>query len=246
MPDELALNMLLIGPPKAGKSWMSATTPPPRLLIDLEGRSKYTPAGKDAVYWDGEEDPMKLGKSASRTYILETRDMQKLDTARQWLRTGKHPFKSVSLDSVMELRYLVIEDLKPGVINIARPDWGPINKVFETILRDIRNLTQGIGPTKCVLFISGAEIEIESKHIKPIVKGEVGKLLPYWMDLVAYQEVITAKGGGAPYREMHIAQRPDNTLEVGDGTNRIITALGSPLRDTSIQVLYDALQKGTE
>lgn len=244
MTEELPLNMLIIGPPKAGKSWMSATTPPPRLMIDLEGRSRYTPAGKDAIFWNGEDDPMTLGKSPSRTYILQTTDLAKLDVARQWLRTGKHPFKSVSLDSVMELRYLVIQHLKPGVIDIPRQDWGPINKTFETNLRDLRNLTDSDdkGPTKCVLFISGAEIEIETGHIKPIVKGEVGKLVPYWMDVVAYQEAITAKGGGTPYREMHIAQRAKNDLEVGDATDRIVTKLGSPIKDGSIQLLFDTLQ----
>lgn len=241
---ELPLNMLIIGPPKSGKTHTSATTPAPRLLIDLEGRSQYTPEGQKAIFWNGEDDPMTLGKSESRTYILQTTDMAKLDVAIQWLRTGKHPFKSVSLDSVMELRYLVIQVLKPGVIDIPRHDWGPINKTFENILRDLRNLTSGAGPCKCVLFISGAEIELESGHIKPIVKGEVGKLLPYWMDVVGYQETITAKGGGTPWRELHIGQRPQNDLETGDGTNRIITKLGSPIRDATIQSLYDALQEG--
>lgn len=242
--SEYPLNFLVIGPPKAGKSWLSSTTPAPRLMIDLEGRSKFTPAGKEAVFWDGEVDPLSLPKSKSRTYILETSNLATFDMALQWLRTGKAPFKSISLDSVMELRYLVISSLKPGVIDIPRHDWGPINKTFENYLRDIRNLTQNPDcATKCIMFISGAEVEIETGHIKPIVKGEVGKLLPYWLDVTSYMESVTTKGGGTPYRELHLAQRAQNDLEVGDGTNRIVTQLGTPLRDVTVEQLFDALQK---
>lgn len=240
---ELPLRYLLMGPPKSGKTWQSSTTPPPRLMIDLEGRARYTPSGKDAIFWDGEEDPMKLEKSKSRTYILETGEIPVLDTARQWLRTGKHPFKSISVDSIMEWKFILERYMYPGVMDLDPKTKGVINKHFEDALRDIRDLAQAPqSPVRCIMFITGASVDPFQGHIKPIMQGRVGEAVPYWMDLVGYQETITQKNSKLVFRELHLAQRPSNDLEVGDGTNKIISSLGTPIKDATVELLYETLQ----
>lgn len=236
------LKMLLMGPPKAGKSWLGTTTPTPRLIIDMEGRAKYTPAGKQATFWNGEDEPLKLKKSPSSTYILETTDLAVLDTARQWLRSGQHPWVSLTLDSVMELKYQVKQSKHPGAAQPSRSDWGPINITFEDNLRDLRDLTTKPGKLRCVVFITGASLEIESGKIQPIIKGTIGTLVPYWMDVVGYLEATGSKGMVNPTRKLHLRQRPENDLEVGDGTDMIVDKLGSPIIDASIIDLFEAIQ----
>lgn len=212
-------------------------------MVDLEGRCRYTPQAKDAVFWNGEDDPMSLPKSASRTYILETVDLGKLSIAKQWLQTLKVPWKSISIDSAMEWKYLIENDLYPGRSELEPKEKGKINKVFEEAIRSIRDLTTDPkSPVKCVMIISGASTDPFSGHIKPIITGKIGELLPYWMDLVGYQEAVTKMGSKIVKRELHLAQRSQNDLEVGDGTNRIIQKLGSPLYDPTVEELYNALQ----
>lgn len=240
MADTLPLTFMLIGGPKQGKTWLSSTVPAPRLIIDLEGRARYTPNGEKASFWNGVDDPMKINpKSPSSTYILETTDIQVLDTARQWLRTGKHPFKSIVLDSVMELRYYIIQSFFPGAIEIPRQQWGKPNNSLEQALRDLKHMVLSKdNPCKCMVFVTGATTDIESGKVKPLVKGTVGELAVYWMDVVGYlhYDPKTMK------RYLYIGPNPMEA-EVGDGTNRIITKLGGKIVDPDFEVVFNALQE---
>lgn len=241
--EYVPLRYLLIGPSKSGKSTQSMTTPAPRLIIDMEGRSRFTDAGKDAVFWNGTDDPLKLPKSKSRTYILETRKIATIEQALKWLKSGNHPFISIVFDSVMEARWEVTQDFYPGYTEIPRNGYGAPNKKFEFLMRSFRDLSdkESPGPIQCVMFISGANLEIESGKIKPMIKGEIGKQIPYWMDVVAYIDVEQQKGG-TPKHKSWIKQREKNDLEVGDGTKLIVETLGSPVENLSVQDMFDALQ----
>lgn len=238
--SELPLTFMLIGPPKAGKDWLSATAPKPLLIIDIEGRARYTPQGQKATFWDGVNDPMELEKSESQTYILQSTEVPVIDTALRWLRTGKHPFKSLALNSVMEYRYIVIQSVYPGVQDIPRNAWGKPNSILEQALRDMRNLAMSqSNPINCVIFVTGATTDIESGKVKPMVRGTVGELSIYWMDLVGYltYDSKTMK------RVLYIGPNPMDA-EVGDATNRIVTKLGVKITDPDVTTMYEALQSG--
>lgn len=226
---------------------MGTTGPAPRLILDFEGRARYSPNGQGAVFWNGEDEPLTLEKSPTRTHILETKSLPVLDMALQWIRSGKHPWKTLTMDSIMELKYLVKQGSHPGAAIPARHEWGPINSIYEDKLRQMRDVTDDpANPINCVVFITGAQYDIESQRIKPILKGAIGDLIPYWLDLSTYQESILLKGAKEPIRKVWLRQREENDLEVGDGTNRIVTALGSPVTDPTVEIFYNALQTGKE
>lgn len=238
---ERTLSALIEGPSGAGKSWFGSTTPAPRLIIDLEGRAKYTPNGRGATEWDGTSDPMTLPKSKTRTYILRTTDLADVAMARQWLRSGKHPFKSVTMDSLMEAQMRAATDIRPGVQAFRQQDWGMLLRSMEDVVRDIRDLTmEPASGIKCAVFIAGVQFDHDSGLQRPLMSGAITKRVPYWMDLVGFFEKVRLEDGSVQ-RRLWIDQRPENDLEVKDGTDDIITKFGGCLVSPTFEQMYDAL-----
>jgi len=234
---ERTLNAFIIGPSGDGKSWLGSTTPPPRLIIDMEGRVKYTPNGRGATWWDGVSDPMalKATPSPTRTYAVKAMSTDILDSVRQWLRSGKHPFKSFTADSLMEAQVRVIGEVRPGTVGLRTQDWGSVLREMEQLVRDVRDMTM-IPETglKVAVFIAGSRREadvmdaqgklVRVGKIRPLMQGQINTRLPYIMDVVGYLE--NTFEAGQPVRKLWIGQRPENDLEVKDGTNDLKAAFG--------------------
>lgn len=251
MRAERTLTALIIGPSGHGKSWLASTTPPPRLIIDLEGRAKYTPVGREATVWDGVSDPMKLPRSKSRTYIVPVTNMSVLSSIRTWLRSGKHPFVSVTMDSLMEAQMRAIDDLAPGAQALRMQDFGTLLRQMEALVREIRDLTmEPATGIKVVVFVAGAKDD--NGYKRPLMQGQVNTKIPYFMDLVGYLEKIRTEEGTI-VRRLWIDQRPQNDLEVKDGTNDIITTFGPCVEmvqgdptSPDMTRLYEALKTGEQ
>lgn len=242
------LKIMIIGPTKSGKTWKGMTTPPPRLYIDLEGKARYTPQAEGATFWDGESDPMKLAKSKTQTYIVETNDLNVLSTMRDWIRRpGMHPFASFTLDSVMEYKAAIVKEHLPGVYDPEPKQTMKINNVLEEHMRDLKDIVMDPkNKLKCGLFLTGAgKNPFEGGRVYALIGGRVGDLMPYWMDVMGYQEVEIPKGRTEGTRKLHLLQRPANDLDVGDNTNIIVKAVGNPISDdVTITDMFNALQEG--
>lgn len=243
---EPTLTSLIIGPSGHGKSWLGSTTPEPRLIIDLEGRAKYTPNGRLATVWDGTSDPMKLERSASRTAIVTVTDMRTLETVRQWLRSGKHPFMSVTMDSLMEAQMRTTSTLAPGGVQMRQQDWGQLLRDMQALTREVRDLTlEPATGIKVVVLIAGAKDDFGFK--RPLMQGQINQQLPYFMDVVGYLEKVSTDEGIV--RRLWIDQRPQNDLEVKDGTDIISRKFGPCIEMRSndpnaptIATLYETLK----
>jgi len=223
MIEDPTLTSLIIGPSGHGKSWLGATTPPPRLIIDLEGRAKYTPNGRGATQWDGLSDPMQLARSSTRTYVVTVTDMRTLQTIRQWLRSGKHPFVSVTMDSLMEAQMRTTADIVPGAAALRQQDFGTLLREMQMMVREVRDLTlEPATGVKCVVLIAGAKDDMGFK--RPLMQGQINTQLPYFLDLVGYLEKLSTENGIV--RRLWIDQRPQNDLEVKDGTDAISKRFG--------------------
>jgi hypothetical protein len=219
------MTTLIIGPSGHGKTWLSSTAPPPRLIVDLEGRARYTPNGRGATDWDGMSDPMQLEKSPTRTYILRTRDLEKMDTARQWLRTGKHPFFSFTADSLMEAQLRKVESLR-GRQAMRIQDFGELLRSMQVFIREMRDMVNdGIaGPLRVVTFVAGAQRD-DDGYIRPLMQGRIARDMSYWLDVVGYLEKVRLDNGNV-MRRLWLDQRPENDLEVKDGLDYITQKLG--------------------
>ncbi len=228
MEQAPTLSALILGPSGHGKSWLGSTTPSPRLIFDLEGRARFSPSGKKAVFWDGSSDPMKLGKSATSTYVVDcTRSIDPMAEARQWLRSGKHPFVSVTVDSLMEAQYQEAQKIVPGTKQFRTQDWGMLLRIMEQLVRDIVDLTRNPrSKIRCVVLIAG--VTTKDGYIKPLMQGQITTKVPYWVDMVGYLEKVRLETGKTE-RRLWLDQRKENDLEVKDGTDDIIGKFGGQI-----------------
>jgi hypothetical protein len=243
---EPTLSALILGPSGHGKSWFASTAPAPRLILDLEGRGRYTPNGKGAALWDGRTDPEGLrGKSTTSTALVDlTEDVAALEQVMQWIRTGRHPFKSVVVDSLMEAQY---QAGKGSAKKRGFDYWDALLVAMNDLVRGLGDVLRHPGPEqslRVVTFIAGV-IE-KNGYQKPLMKGQITTQLPYWMDLVGYLEKVRLENG-MTQRRLWLDQRPENDLEVKDGTDAIISALGPCIvlggrgEAPNLATLYDAL-----
>lgn len=243
MTTDATLNGLIIGPSGHGKSWLGSTTPPPRLIVDLEGRAKYSPNGRQATQWDGVSNPMQLARSATRTYILEVKSLQQLDTTRQWLRSGQHPFKSVTIDSLMEAQMRATEQLRPGLQSMRLPDWGDLLRMMQVFAREIIDLTKEPATgVRCTILLAGAKRD-DDGFIRPLMQGQIARNVPYWCDVVGYLEKVRLENGKI-VRRLWIDQRQEGDLETKDGTDYISAQFGHCIIDPNIEAMYNALPAG--
>lgn len=231
------MRLLLEAMAKQGKSWLASSAPKPLLFLDFEHRAKYVPGGDEATFWDGSSDPMKMAPSSSRIYIHEAEDLNRYAQAMQWLRAGKHPFRTVVLDSCMELRFRLLFSKFPNIESIEGKDIGTINRLLEQSVKDILNLTKlPNNKCDCVILINGTIVDDYSKKIKPLGLGSVSQMLVHWVDVVAYLDNNSG-------RRLWLGDRADQDLLVGDGTNQLITKTGASILNPDITKLYELLNK---
>lgn len=91
-----SLTLAIHGPSGAGKSWLADTAPAPRLILDAEGGTRFTPSAK--VTWDPRTPPHVL-----QTAVVYVDDRAALQDAFRWLKSGQHPFASLVIDPLTEL-----------------------------------------------------------------------------------------------------------------------------------------------
>jgi len=187
---EYRLNAIIFGPQKKGKSWLGDTTPAPRVVFDAEGGSLFTPSRK--VEWDT-ANPPPTPNGMWDTAIVRVLTYRSMQQGFQWLNSGKHPFRSVVIDSVSEVQQRCVDDIA-GTNQMKTQDWGTLLRVVSALVRQFRDLTSH--PTKPldqVIFIAMAG-EKEGRT-RPHVQGSLATTFPYYVDLCAYLDVVMQEDG---------------------------------------------------
>jgi len=206
------LSLLVHGPAKAGKSSIADSGPAPRLIMDVEGTSFWTPSRK--TEWDPlREPPPGTGRHLTAGYgqpsitpdwdscIVMVRDARVVSETYKILARGQHPFNSLSMDSVTETQQRVIDDVS-GIKKIERDQWGHLLRLMSSMARSYRDLiTNPVRPLWSVTFVAGTHMR-EGKW-RPLVQGQVQDFLPYYVDILGY---INANPDGT--RDLLIGPHP--------------------------------------
>ena len=252
MTQDPRLTALVYAPSGWGKTWLGATTPPPRLIIDLEGRAPYSPAGRKAVLWDGMSNPMELGRSESRTYIVTVTEPGLLDHIKQWLRVGPHPFKSVTVDSLMfaQMRERVAISSGP---KFDQQNWGELLWKIERLVQELHDLTllppwaprvPGETQVRCVVFLAGSTTR--DGYQVPMMQGAIGAKLPYLVDVAGYLD-NARDAGGELVRQLIVEPYPlQGIRDVKDGTDIIRSKFGGVIANPDFTAMYEALRAQEE
>ena len=241
MTERIRLNGTIHGDSGVGKSWLLATMPPPRLILDAEGGSRFAPAtpqefktGKidpeRKILWDPyKDDPPKAGKW--KTCIVITRTMSTLDTVYQWLASGRHAFNSCGLDQLTEIQARMKAGIK-GRDKLTQPDWDEVLRGMQDLVRQYRDLVldDAEKPLEAVLFAAGSKSYDDGK-IRPMLQGAMREHVPYFTDLVGYLKTAVDDEGGI-VRRMLI--QPYDNFVAKDRTHTLTMYYGPVIENPNI------------
>lgn len=199
------INMIVYGHPKHGKSYLGDTTPAPRLVLDAEGGSRFTPSRKRA--WDPVREAPPQPDGTWDTAIVYVHTFKDISKAFEWLNSGKHPFKSVIIDSISEVQQRAVDDIA-GINQMKQQDWGTLLRVVSDMIRKFRDLvTHATHPLDAVIFIAMAAQRQPEGTWYPFMQGRLATTLPYYVDIVGYlAQSVTDEG--VQFRRLYIGTMP--------------------------------------
>jgi hypothetical protein len=223
-----ALTIVVHGESGVGKSWLADSAPSPRLILDVEGGVRFTPS--DKVEWNAQDAP-----PTADTVVVHVRDLATVQQAFQWLNSGKHPFRSVVIDSLSEMQKRAVDSIA-GSAQMKTQDWGTLLRKMEGMVRAFRDLTSHpSAPLECVVFVCGTKVESETGKLRPNLQGQMGTTLPYYVDVVAHLALTNGDEPGEYVRRATF--RPVGDVVAKDRTGR----LGSHMDDPTIPALFAAV-----
>lgn len=218
--------MIVHGPSKSGKSTLGDTTPGPRLVLDAEMGSRFTPSKK--VVWDPTQYAPPEPSDDWDTAIVYVRDYKAVTRAYEWLNSGKHPFKSVVMDSISEVQQRCIDSLA-GTDIMKTQDWGTLLRQVSDMVRKFRDLTtHPNNPLDVVMFIAMTKQRDDGTWY-PYVQGSLATVLPYHVDVASYLQTVTLDDGISTARRLFIG--PINGYVTGE---RVAGRLGTYLDNARI------------
>jgi hypothetical protein len=206
-----ALTLLVFGASKVGKSSLAVSGPAPRLLFDVEGSARFLPI--NPVEWIPNTEPPEPD-STWDTAVIPTRDWAIAEAGKRWLQSGKHPFRSVGVDSASELQQRRIEHVA-GREQMTQQHWGDVFRTVSGFIRDMRDLTMHpTNPIESVTMTAMAR-QIDGMW-KPWCQGQLQAVLPYLLDVTAYIWVEQTGTREAPRETRKILTRRTTQFEAGE------------------------------
>lgn len=210
MANSCGISVLVHGPSKSGKTYLGNSAPGPRLILDAEGGTRFLKNNK--IVWDPRQPPPECKEDD--TVLVYIRDFGSLSHVYQWMAAGKHPFRSVILDSISEIQQRCIDNLV-GTEQMRLADWGALARNVARLVRDYRDLLiHPTNPLDVVVFIAMTKQNEEGKYV-PYVQGQLATALPFYIDLVSFLRAQPDESG--EMQRMLLVQ-PHPQYEAGDRT----------------------------
>lgn len=224
-----SLTLVVHGESGVGKSWLADTAPAPRLILDVEGGIRFTPSEK--VEWDPVGPPPDVAESA----VVHVRELASLQKTYQWLNSGKHPFRSVVIDSLTEAQKRAVDQIA-GTAAMQTQDWGQLLRRMEGLVRSFRDLTMHpVKPLECIAFVCGSTQRDGDPTVRPHLQGQMGRTLPYYVDVVAHMTVAVDGDGGIRRQAQFL---PVGDVVAKDRTGRLGVSMDSPTIPRMLSAVY--------
>jgi hypothetical protein len=220
---------LIHGESKVGKTWLGASGPRPVLIIDAEGGTRFLPY--KTVTWDGMTAPPEEGDW--EVCIVPVRSYATMQSVYQWLNAGKHPFRTVVIDSLSEVQQRCVDGLA-GQQQMSQQMWGDLLRQMSALVRAFRDLvTHPTSPLAAVVLITMSR-EVNGKRV-PYVQGQLAVTLPYYIDIVGYFFTHTDESG-ALVRRLWVA--PHALFDAGDRTGALGEVVDNPTMMTMLEIIH--------
>lgn len=209
-----SLTILIHGHSKSGKSSLAVTCPTPRLYMDVESASRFLSV--KPVLWDPSTQPPPTPSDEWDTAVVPTRDWGTVERAYQWLASGKHPFRSLVVDSISELQQRYIES-QVGRQQPTMQVWGSTYRAVTGLVRDLRDLTMHPTLPLEAIVLTAMTRQIDGVY-RPWCQGQLATVLPYLLDITAYlwvEQVADPLTGEAAEVRKLLTRRTDQ-FEAGE------------------------------
>lgn len=198
------ISFIVYGAPKTGKSWLGDTTPAPRLILDAEGGSRFTPSKK--IVWDPASQKPPEYDGSWESCLVPVNTYKTVKQAYDWLYSGQHPFKSVVVDSISETQQRCVDDIA-GMNPMQTQDWGTLLRTVSTLVRGYRDLiTHPTRPLMSVVLIAMTD-ENAMPH-RPLMQGKMGTFMPYYVDVCGHLGTYRREDGTA-FRRLIVSPSPE-------------------------------------
>jgi hypothetical protein len=220
------------------------TMPGPRLILDVEGRMKYTPTEK--IVWDPRHEP-PTGLTENSTVLVKVKDFNTFDLVTQWLQSGRHPFHSFGIDSVTEVQKRAMDQIA-GINQPDQQDWGALLRRTERLARDARDLTDHpVNPLWVVVMVATTQLDKGNKQ-RPRLQGQIAETMPSYVDLNGYYFSEFDPETQAMVRKLIIQPMtiPPNVQVVAkDGTDLLTQWYGPIIRTPNFTEMLAVLNQPT-
>lgn len=233
MSVDRSLTMLVYGESKVGKSTLAATSPYPRLMLDVEGGHRFLPI--HAIYWNPLTEQPPVADGSWDTCVVRVNDYDTVLKAYAWLRTGQHQFRSLIIDSISELQVKLLDKLV-GTEQVKMQQWGDVLRQLGSLLRDFRDLTMHpTNPLEAVVLTAMAKTDKDGKY-HPFLQGQLAVMAPYFYDILGAVVVETYPNPDPMqppirYRRMYVQSTPK--YEAGE---RVQGRLGVAVEEADLNV----------
>lgn len=209
-------------------------------MLDAEGRAQYAPSGRK-VTWDPMRDEPPVYDGTWDTCIATVTEFDQMSSVFQWLRSGKHPFVTVIVDSLMEIQKRCI-DRVAGTNQLTQQDWGTVLRRLESLVRSYRDLTLlADNPVACVVLVVGT-VEVDGTR-RPLLQGALRNTVPYYLDCVGYvfTQQVPTDDGSMQLQRMLLTQ-PQPGFVAKDGTGLMPAVLEIPDPRTGRHALTEVIE----
>lgn len=216
------LTLVVHGESGVGKSWLGASAPGPLLIIDAEGGTSWVPGKK--VQWDVTKGTPPPVPGEGEIVVASVKSFQALGMILNWLQSGKHPFKSVCIDSLTEVQKRCLDNIT-GVEAADQRAWGEVLRKMEGLVRAFRDLTipNGVPTLDTVVFVAGSQVK--DGTTRPHLQGQLGNTLPYFVDAVGYLYLSQNEDGDVV---RNLLLQPLGGFAAKDRTGKFGTKITSP------------------
>jgi AAA domain len=236
-PLTRALSLLIFGGPKSGKSTLAVTAPAPRLLLDVEYGARFLPIVP--VKWDNLNNSPPEYDGTWDTAVVNVQNFDDVQKVYKWLKSGKHPFNSVIIDSISELQQRLIEKIS-NRMQMQTQDWGTVLRDFMGLMRDFRDLTEHrTNPMTAVVLLAMA-VPDKDGRMRPFAQGQSRIMLPYLFDILGAMHVDTWEPEpGLPQSVHRLLIGPNRTYETGTRVDAKL--IGGYVDNPTIPMLLDTI-----
>ena len=188
---EESLSILVHGPAGSGKTTLGLTGPGPTLFLDVETASRFIPK-KDKVSWDPMKDSPPVYDGSWKYCVVKVKTWDIANKTLEYLRSNKHPFKTVVLDSVSEILIKAKEKIN-GQNQFQIQHWGRLGQNMGQFLRSLRDITADDDSPIQIMYIISASKEFIvgegddlSHEWRPLLEGATKDTIGFLYDMVAF------------------------------------------------------------